>query len=108
MSIYILYHSRRSGKKYAIVDPCSAREIHFGDPRYEDFTQHNDEDRKENYLARHAGQGEDWEDPSTAGFWARWLLWNKPTLPDSIEDTERRFKLSVILENEKLLKNIQC
>jgi hypothetical protein len=27
----------------------------------------------------------------TAGFWSRWLLWNKPTIKESYDDIKRRF-----------------
>jgi hypothetical protein len=31
----------------------------------------------------------------TAGFWSRWLLWNKPTLDESIRDIEKRFHVII-------------
>lgn len=66
--------------------------IHFGDFHYEDYTQHHDDKRKANYIARHQAR-EDWTNPLTAGFWSRWLLWNKRTLLESLEDIHRRFGL---------------
>ena len=99
--IYLLYESRRANKKFSIVNPETASEVHFGDASYEDFTQHGDEERKENYLKRHRTR-ENWDDPSTAGFWSRWLLWNKPTLNESIQDTEDRFKIHIVLEKKSL------
>jgi len=42
-----------------------------------DYTLHKDQERKERYLQRHKN------DPKTidsAGFWARDLLWNKPSI----------------------------
>ena len=67
--------------------------IHFGAKGYGDYTTHKDESRKQNYLRRHAR--EDWTDVNTAGFWARWLLWNKRTLAESIADVSRRFNLRI-------------
>jgi hypothetical protein len=29
----------------------------------------------------------------TAGFWSRWLLWNKPTIKESYTDIKRRFDI---------------
>jgi hypothetical protein len=29
----------------------------------------------------------------TAGFWSRWLLWNKPTIKESYMDIKKRFNL---------------
>lgn len=99
--LYLLFTSRRSGKKFSIVNPESASEVHFGDASYEDYTQHKDEERKESYLKRHR-PNQNWDDPTTAGFWARWLLWNKPTLNQSIQDTEERFNIHIILEKSSL------
>ena len=42
---------------------------------------HGDEARRKNYLARHDGAGgQDWGDKGAAGYWSRWLLWEKPSL----------------------------
>ena len=67
--------------------------VHFGATGYQDFTQHGDEKRKAAYLARHEAR-ETWtlQGVKSAGFWARWLLWNKPSLSASIADVNRRFK----------------
>ena len=75
------------------------RTIHFGATGYEDFTSSKDEKRKASYLARHKAN-EDWTlaGVDTAGFWARWLLWNEPTITASIRDINQRFNsLSVAL-----------
>ena len=50
-----------------------------------------DELRKANYLAIH--RNEDWSYEAKAGFWARWLLWNKPTMAESVRDANGRFVL---------------
>lgn len=82
--------STRKDKKYQIQTP-SGKTIHFGAKGYSDFTQHKDPKRKEAYIRRHQTR-ENWNDPETAGFYARWLLWNKPTLSASIKDMIRRIK----------------
>ena len=66
--------------------------VHFGAVGYQDFTQHGDEKRKASYLARHKAR-EDWtlQGVTSAGFFARWLLWNKPSLSASIADVNKRF-----------------
>ena len=83
--------STRTGKKWmaALEDKST---VHFGATGYQDFTQHGDEKRKASYLARHK-KNEDWtlQGVETAGFWARWLLWNKPSIAQSIADINRRF-----------------
>lgn len=82
--------STRKDKKYQIQTP-SGKTIHFGAKGYSDYTQHKDPKRKEAYIRRHQTR-ENWNDPETAGFYARWLLWNKPTLSASIKDMIRRIK----------------
>jgi hypothetical protein len=78
-------------KKYKVVlEP--KKTIYFGDNRYDDFTSHHDEARKQNYLTRHRAR-ENFHDPTTAGFWSANLLWNKPTIAASLRDIKRRFNL---------------
>jgi hypothetical protein len=57
-----------------------------------DFTKHKDEERKQRYLDRHKAN-ENWNKPDTAGALSRWILWNKPTLRESIQDYKERFGL---------------
>ena len=85
--------STRAQKKYQIE--VDGRTIHFGAAGYQDYTTHKDPERKARYLARHSG--EDWSEAgvNTAGFWARWLLWNRPSLQASIRDVNQRFGLRV-------------
>jgi len=66
------------------------KHVKFGGFGYEDYTQHNNRNRKKLYLARHEAR-EDWNNPITPGALSRWLLWNKPTLKSSILDFKKRF-----------------
>ena len=66
------------------------RRIPFGAKGYSDFLQHGDEDRKYRYLKRHF-EREDWNNPFTAGTLSRFILWNKPTLDESVADYLDRF-----------------
>ena len=71
--------ARSKGKKFeAVVD---RKIILFGAARYSDFTQIKDPERKERYIARHRKR-EDWTRSGldTASFYAKHLLWNKPSL----------------------------
>lgn len=43
--------STRKNKKWMVKRP-DGKYVHFGDSRYEDFTQHQDEERRKQYLAR--------------------------------------------------------
>jgi len=36
-------------------------------------------------------QNEDWNDIYTKGFWSKNLLWNKPTIEQSIADIEKKY-----------------
>lgn len=68
---------------------------HFGDSTMKNYTLHSPVDRearKAAYLTRHRAN-ENWNDPTSAGALSRWILWNKTTLPASIADYKRRFKL---------------
>jgi len=55
--------------------------IHFGDSRYQDFTQHKDEKRRASYLKRAKGiknkEGKlTWRDKNTKNYWSVHYLWN--------------------------------
>ena len=47
----IILPSTRKNKKFMIMNPDN-NYVHFGDKRYEDFTQHKNKDRQQNYLKR--------------------------------------------------------
>ena len=85
----VISRSEKPDKKFeARID--GRKSIHFGQAGASDFTQHKNLLRKERYLQRHS-KNEDWTNYNTAGFYSRWLLWNKETLAESISDTNRRF-----------------
>ena len=75
--------------------------IDFGAEGYKDFIKYNisdpekANDKKRAYIARHK-DAEDWSKKGidTAGFWARWILWNKPTLEESIRNVAKTFNLN--------------
>lgn len=92
--IVYLSLSHRKDKKYMVV--VNGKVIHFGQKGYEDFTTHKDRKRMERYLLRHQ-KNEDWTESGilTAGWWSRFLLWNKPTIEKSIEDINSRFGIKV-------------
>ena len=69
--------------------------VNFGDRRYDNYTIHKNPKRKKNYVKRHKTR-EDWGDIESAGFWAKNLLWNKPTLKASIKDVENRKGLRIV------------
>ena len=88
----IITKSKKPDKKYdARVD--GSKTVSFGQKGASDFTKHKDKDRKEAYIARHKAR-EDWtkSGAKTAGFYSKHVLWNKPTLKESIDDINKRFK----------------
>ena len=99
MKIFKLYKSSKQDKKYMIV--TETKKIHFGANGYNDYIIYNKINKntayqkKRNYIKRH-NINENWTDYNTSGFWSRWLLWNKPTLHDSITSTEKRFNIKII------------
>ena len=70
---------------------------HFGARGMSDYTQHKDPKRMKNYLARHGGMGEDWNDPVTAGALSRWILWGKPSLRESFNDYKKKFNIEGVM-----------
>lgn len=87
--------SPRKDKKYKAVftDGTKHKTIHFGASGYEDFTQHKDPQRKENYLKRHS-KNETWSNPETAGALSRYILWDTTSLQQNISNFKKRFHLT--------------
>ena len=91
--------SKKPNKKFdAVID--KTKTVSFGQKGYSDFTIHKDEDRRDRYIKRHK-TNENWNDPTTAGFYSRWVLWNKPTMKESITDLNKKFsKLKVSVKSD--------
>lgn len=68
--------------------------VKFGGYGYEDFTIHKDEKRKERYIKRHAK--DNLTDPLSPGALSMFILWNKPTIEDSLKDYLKRFNTKLI------------
>lgn len=91
--------STRDDKRYmAIFTDSNGNKstTHFG---YADgnktgstFIDHNNEDKKKAYIARHR-VNENWADYKSPGALSKHILWNKPTLTASINDYKSKFKL---------------
>jgi len=99
MKFVRLRRSRNPAKKWDVIlsdDKDNGKEyiIAFGARGMSDFTKHGDTDRRQRYLDRHRPR-EDWTATGllTPGFWSRWLLWNQPTLEESLAQVVRRFRL---------------
>ena len=87
----IISPSKSKNKKS--VAEVNNKKIHFGDNRYQDYTQHKDPKRKENYINRHA-KNEDWSKSNiaSAGFMSRYVLWEKPTMKSAIDNLNSEYK----------------
>ena len=83
--------STRKDKKYMALFSDGTL-THFGQKRYEDFTMHKDPERKQRYLLRHISR-ENWNNPISPGALSRWILWNKPTVEESLKDYIKKFNL---------------
>ena len=72
--------------------------IHFGADGYKDYTIYYKEnpklanEKKKNYIARHS-VNENWREPDNPGSLSRWILWNKPSIQESIADFKKRFNI---------------
>lgn len=72
---------------------CKSNErkrTHFGLKGGSTYIDHKDDKKKDAYIARHK-VNENWNDPTSAGALARYILWNKKTLTESIADFKQRF-----------------
>ena len=75
--------------------------IHFGAFGYLSYETHKDHDRMKRYENRHRKR-ENWSKSGikSAGFWSKWILWNKPSVIASIRDTEKRFGIKIIYKRK--------
>ena len=67
--------------KYMATLP-SGKKVHFGSPKYPDYTIHKDKERRDKYLARATKiknkQGElTYTNPESSNYWSVNLLWPK-------------------------------
>jgi len=106
MEYHILSFKEEKDKthKYQVIllDMTTGKKhlVRFGAHGMNDYTiysKNNDEQKerhKRNYLNRHR-KNEDWNDIKSAGFWSRWILWNKPTVEESLKNTIKKFKIKL-------------
>jgi hypothetical protein len=74
------------------TDQGRTKTLNIGQKGAPDFTKTGDEEQKARYIDRHKAR-EDWKLSGilTAGFWSKNLLWNKPTLEESIKDVKEKY-----------------
>ncbi len=92
-TIVYLKKSNKPGKKFMVR--VNGKTIHFGAKGMSDYTKHKDKERMKRYTTRHK-KNENWNKSGikTAGFWSKWLLWNKPTLAGSKRNISSRFNVT--------------
>ena len=96
MNIIITPSNNQNKKFMALID--DKKTIHFGAKLYEDYTHHKDDKRKKAYLSRH--KNDKINNPNYAGFYSTNLLWNKPTLKESIQATNKLYNVNIKLKSK--------
>lgn len=86
-------------KKYKVTifhNNGTKKTVQFGSKGYSDYTKHKNKDRMKRYESRHKVR-ENWTKSgiNTAGFWSKWILWNKPSLIASINHTSKKFNITI-------------
>lgn len=66
------------------------RKTRFGSYGMDDFTKTGDEAQRARYRSRHAKDLQT-NDPHRAGYLSYYVLWNLPTIQESVKDFNRRF-----------------
>ena len=91
----VIKKSTNNKKKYMAIfykDGKKIKTTHFGAAGMSDYTKHKNKTRKRRYMTRHKKR-ENWNNYKSAGSLSRYILWNKPTLKESISDYKRKFNL---------------
>lgn len=83
--------SNRKDKKYQVN--VNGNVVHFGQKGYEDYTTHKDIKRKERFYQRFRLTN----DINSPLFWSMNVLWNKPSIEESISNMNKKFNLDVRL-----------
>ena len=72
----VVYKSDKKEKKYMIQDENTGKFVYFGQMGYEDFTKHQDANRRQNYINRATNIKGDWKkNIYSPNFLAIVLLW---------------------------------
>jgi hypothetical protein len=95
MKLIDIKKSDRENKKYMAIfedNKGKRKTTHFGLKNANDFTLTGDKEARKRYRERHK-KDLDTNDPTRAGYLAYFILWNKPTIKESIADYKKRFNL---------------
>ena len=110
--IYYLFRSDKPNKKFVMLMPSHKHQHYFGSSSHRDYTLMHDkkskfyepdfktrERVKYAYHKRHSKEKGGRHTPSSM---SKIILWNKPSLKESIKDYEKKFKVKVVFKNKKL------
>jgi hypothetical protein len=110
MNKFLLYKSDKKHKKYVMVMPSLKHKHYFGATGYKDYTlmsnkqsnfyEPSKEERnkiKERYLKRHAHEPKGMHTASTL---SDMILWNKPTVRQSVQDYEKKYNVKIKIIND--------
>lgn len=101
VSTYYLSKCNDGIHKYQVMTPTT-KKIKFGAEGYNDYIIYSQIDKtkanakKRAYIARHRIK-EPFTSLNKKGTWARYILWNKPTLHESIKNMENKFNIRIAL-----------
>jgi hypothetical protein len=79
-------------KAIFLMNNGNNKTVHFGSKNSKTYLDHKSDEIKSNYEKRHRVR-EDWNNPVTPGSLSKYILWNKKTLTESINDYKKKFGL---------------
>lgn len=81
-------------KKYKAIFNINGKKksTTFGARGYSDYTIHKDINRRNRYIARHLVDLKT-KDPTRAGYLSMYIIWNYPTVEQSVVDYKKRLKV---------------
>ena len=92
--IVFLTRSNLPGRRFKVV--VNTRCLHVGSDNNA-FVDHKNKSLQKKYLLKF-GRFNQWclSGVCTSSFWNRWLLWNRETVEESIEDIRERFGITIV------------
>ena len=102
----VLTKYKKPDKKYdARID--GTKTVSFGQKGASDYTKHTHKYRTYQYIDRHNAR-EDWtkSGATTAGFYSKHVLWNRPTLKASVDDFDKRLNHLNVNMKKQIMNNM--
>jgi hypothetical protein len=90
MPLIIRLVEAKDGKHKWIAIFEDGKKTKFGAYGASDYTIHKDKERRDRYRLRHKKDLET-NDPYRAGYLSYYILWNLPTIEESVKDYNKRF-----------------